>query len=74
MRTTIDLPDDLHELLRGVARDRRETLSQAASTLLRNALMPGASKTIESDPRTGLPVVRIGRTVTADDVRNLEDE
>lgn len=74
MRTTIDLPDDLHQLLRAVAHDRGQTLSQTASSLLRKALMPEESVVIEREPRIGLPVVRVGRVVTAEDVRSLEDE
>jgi hypothetical protein len=74
VRTTIDLPDDLHRLLVAVAHDRRQTLSQTASTILRGALMPEGTPRIERESRTGLPVVRVGRVVTADDVRSLEDE
>ena len=74
MRTTIDLPQDLHRLLRAVAHDRHETLSQTTVTLLRRALMSDSTATVARDPRTGLSVVRVGRLVTADDVRSLDDE
>jgi hypothetical protein len=74
MRTTVDLPDDLHQLLLGVAHDRRETLSRTISTLLRRALVPEGPVGVERDARTGLPVVHVGRVVTAEDVRSLDDE
>lgn len=74
MRTTIDLPDDLHALLSAVAHDQRRTLSQTAASLLRRALIPDEALRVDLEPRSGLPVVRIGRVVTAEDVRSLEDE
>lgn len=74
MRTTIDLPDDLHRLLVSVAHDRRETLSHTVGTLLRRALMPEGAVVLQREPRTGLPVVSLGRIVTSEDVRSLEDE
>ena len=74
MRTTIDLPADLHQLLLAVAHDRRQTLSQTVSAILRGALMPHGPVIVERESRAGLPVVRVGRVVTAEDVRSLEDE
>lgn len=74
MRTTITLPNDLHDALSAVARDRRQSLSQALTELLRQSLMPEAKPRLATDPRTGLPVVYVGRPVTAEDVRSLEDE
>ena len=74
MRTTIDLPDDLHRVLLSVARDQGRTLNQVVAGLLRRALTPGGSSAISMDDRTGLPVVRLGRTITSDDVRSLEDD
>jgi hypothetical protein len=74
VRTTIDLPDDLHGVLLSVARDEGRTLNQVVAILLRRALMPGGSSAISTDERTGLPVVRLGHTITSDDVRSLEDE
>jgi hypothetical protein len=74
VRTTIDLPEDLHSVLISVARDEGRTLNQVVAALLRRALRPGGSAAISTDDRTGLPVVRLGRTITSDDVRGLEDE
>ena len=74
MRTTVDLPDDVHAVARRVARDRGVTLSEAVADLIRRGLGQGA--TVQADPSavTGLPVVRVGRRVTAEDVRSLDDE
>jgi predicted transcriptional regulator len=74
MRTTIDLPEDLHGLLSAVAHDTQRTLSQTAESLLRRALIPEGASSVELDPRTGLPVISVGRTVTSEDVRSLDDE
>jgi hypothetical protein len=74
MRTTIDLPDDLHRLLVSVAHDRRQSLSTTAASLLREVLIPERPITVEREGPTGLPVVRLGRVVTADDIRSLDDE
>ena len=74
MRTTVTIPEDLHHALEAIARDRRQTLSETLAELLRQQLMPDRQLRMESDPRTGLPVVHVGRPVTAEDVRSLEDE
>lgn len=74
MRTTIDLPDDLHSLARRVARDRGVTLSEAVADLMRRGLGQGGPVDVEPSPVTGLPVVRVGRRVTEEDVRSLDDE
>ena len=74
MRTTVTLPADLHEALATIAHDRRQTVSQTLAELLRQSLMPTERLRLDTDPRTGLPVVHVGRPVTAEDVRSLEDE
>ena len=74
MRTTIDLPDDLHRVASAIARDRRQTLSQTVADLLRRALSPDRSTSMSISPVTGLPTVGLGRTITSEDVRALEDE
>lgn len=74
VRTTIDLPDDLHKQALAIARDTRRTLSETVADLMRRGLGAGGSATISTDPRTGLPLVSVGRVVTSEDVRSLEDE
>jgi len=74
MRTTIEIPDDLHRIVSAVAHDRHQTLSQTVSTILRDALAPGEEPAVTIDPSTGWPVVQLGRTITMEDVRSLEDD
>lgn len=71
MRTTIDLPADLHRIVSAIARDREQTLSQAASALMRRGLEHQRSS-LKISARTGLPVVTFGGIVTSDDVRALD--
>jgi hypothetical protein len=73
VRTTIDLPEDLHGLMTSLAHDRGQTLSQTVAEVLRVAL-GDRSIDVRTDGATGLPVVRVGRPVTNDDVRSLDDE
>jgi hypothetical protein len=74
VRTTIDLPSELHQLTTALARSRHQTLSQTIAEILRGALLSDDGPELSRDPRTGLAVVRIGRPVTSDDVAALEDE
>lgn len=74
MRTTIDLPDDLHKQAQAIARDTRRTLSETVADLIRRGLGTGKSAAMSTDPRTGLPVVSVGTVVTSEDVRSLDDD
>lgn len=74
MRTTIDLPEDLHQIASSLARDEGITLSQAVARLLRVAIGRKGPVTVETDDLTGLRVLRFGRLITNEDVRALEDE
>jgi len=74
MRTTIDLPDDLHRQAQAIARDTRRTLSDTVADLIRRGLGTGRAAAMSTDPRTGLPVVSVGTIVTSEDVRSLEDD
>ena len=74
VRTTIDLPDDLHKQALAIARDTHRTLSETVADLVRRGLGTGSTAVISIDPRTGLPLVSVGTVVTSEDVRSLEDE
>jgi hypothetical protein len=74
MRTTIDLPDDLHRLALSIARDTSRSLSETVADLMRRGLHHGGSSDMARSARTGLPVVRLGRVITTDDARSLEDD
>lgn len=73
MRTTIDLPADVHAIAREMAHQQRKSLSQVVTELIRLALGPVG---VPSPPAAaaGLPTIRLGRSVTADDVWSLDDE
>jgi hypothetical protein len=74
VRTTIDLPADLHQLTSALARSRKQTLSQTIADVLRGALLSDRSPDVTRDRRTGLPLVRLGRPITAEDVAEVEDD
>ncbi len=81
MRTTIDLPDDLHHAVISIAAHSRRSMNQTVAELIRRglALPAGATDTptgpvLRLDERTGLPLIRSARPVSAEDVRALEDE
>ncbi len=74
MRTTIDLPDDLHRVATAIARDQGTSLSETVAMLIRRAIgIPGNAEVVTSE-RTGLDVIRLGRAITSEDVRSLDDE
>ncbi len=74
MRTTIDLPDDLHRQAMSIARDTSRTLSETVADLMRRGLGQGSSPQISRSSRTGLPLLHLGTVVTTADVRALEDD
>lgn len=75
MRTTIDLPDDLHQAATLIARDRHQTLSRTVASLLRSALVAERHHaTIDIDPDSGLPTLRVGRRITAADVAAVNED
>ena len=74
MRTTIDIPDDLHAQAVAIARDTHQSLSQAVAGLIRRGLSSGDPGEVAINPRTGLAVAHLGRTITSEDVRRLEDD
>lgn len=75
MRTTVDLPEDLHQQAMSIARDTSRSFSETVADLMRRGLGEGRSATgIKRSNRTGLPVIRLGTVVTTEDVRALEDD
>ena len=75
VRTTIDLPEDLHRLTTAIARDAGTSLSETVTRLLRAALTaPGPSR-VTTSPVTGMRVLSLGGgPVTSEDVRSLDDD
>lgn len=80
MRTTIDLPDDLHRIATSLARHDKRSLSEVVAELIRLGLEASDGRVAEPgsfyriDEETGLPVVRSPRPITAEDVKALDDE
>ena len=74
VRTTIDLPDDVHQLATAIARDAGTTLSETVTRLLRSALATPRPTRVTTSSLTGLPVISLGRVTTSEDVRSLDDE
>lgn len=75
MRTTVDLPEDLHQTVLSIARDSGRSLSQTVSALVSMALEPGAvADDISVDPVTGFPVVYVGHPVTTEMVMAADDD
>lgn len=71
--TNIDLPDDLCKQVLALAQDTHRTLSETIADLIRRGLRAGSAATISMDPRTGLPLVSVGKVVTSQDALSLED-
>lgn len=74
VRTTIDLPEDIHHLAETIARDSGSSLSETIARLLRAALDGPGPVRVSVSPRTGLHVASVGRAVTDEDARSLEDD
>lgn len=75
MRTTVDLPPGLHERLRELARERGQSVSSVLTQVATSGLSRlGLPSVIETDPRSGFPVIDIGRPVTAEEVAEALDE
>jgi hypothetical protein len=74
MRTTVDLPADLHAQVVAIARDTHRTLSETVAFLMRRGLGESRAPGLAHSVATGLPVVRLGRMITTEDVRSLEDD
>ena len=74
MRTTVDLPADLHAQVVAIARDTHRTLSETVAFLMRRGLGESRAPELTHSTATGLPVVHLGRIITSEDVRALEDD
>ena len=81
MRTTIDLPTDLHDAVTSIAAHSRKSMNQTVADLIRRGLAQAPQAADEArrkgpriDAATGLPLIRSSRPVSAEDVRALEDE
>lgn len=75
MRTTVDLPPTTHRRARELAERRGVSLSAVVADLTARGLAQVDSATeLAIDDLTGLPLVRVGREITMDDVADALDE
>ena len=76
MRTTVDLPPEVHERAKRLADERRQSLSATLADLtIRGLASLGEPAQVSTDPISGLPTLTLGRPVTAEDVAEaLDDE
>jgi predicted transcriptional regulator len=75
MRTTVDLPPAVHRRAQALARSRHQSLSATLADLtIRGLAALGEPVEVGSDPLSGLPVISLGRVVTAADVADMLDE
>jgi hypothetical protein len=81
MRTTIDLPPDLHRVVSSIAAHTGRSMNRTVAELIRRGLALAADggqtagrPAIRIDARTGLPSIHSSRPITPEDVRALEDE
>jgi hypothetical protein len=74
MRTTVDLPDELHRQLMSIARDTSRTFSETTVDIIRRGLGTGVTFETAYDTRTGLPLFHVDHPITTEDVRSLEDD
>lgn len=56
VRTTVDLPDDLHAVATAIARDAGTSLTEVVTWLLRAGLGTEVPVRVSISPRTGLKV------------------
>lgn len=75
MRTTVDLPPAVHRHVRELAAARGQSLSAVVAELTARGLAQlEVPLRLGTDPRTGLPTVSVGRTITDADVADLLDD
>jgi hypothetical protein len=72
MRTTVNLPDDLYEVVRSLAEAKRISLGEAMAELLRKGLHPRANLDSQTAfPRffvePGAPPITLDQTLQAED-------
>jgi hypothetical protein len=78
MRTTIDIPEHLHQVLTSLATHNRSSLSRVAAELIQRGLVMPANASrgpvLSVDRKTGLPLLQTSRPITPEDVKALEDD
>ena len=69
VRTTVDLPLSVHRRASELAKQRGQSMSSMVAELTAYGLSHlDEPVTVSTDPRSGFPVVRVGRHVASQDV------
>ena len=74
MRTTVDIPDDIHELLRYLAASRGQSMSATVTAIVEQAVTTvddDARRHVERERASGLLVATGGPTRSAAEVARL---
>lgn len=75
MRTTVDLPPAVHRRAKALAKSRRQSLSATVADLtVRGLAALGEPVEVATDPVSGLPVISLGRLVSAAEVADVLDD
>jgi hypothetical protein len=75
MRTTVDLSPAVHRRATELAKQRGQSLSSVIAELVTYGLSRlDEPLVIRTDPRSGFPVVSLGRRVTSQDVADAMDD
>ena len=76
MRTTVDLPPEVHERAKRLAAERDQSLSATLADLtIRGLASLGEPATVTTDPISGLPTLTLGYRISAQAVAEaLDDE
>ena len=75
MRTTVDLPPDVHRRVKEIAARRGTSLSNVIGDLaVRGLASLDDPHRVVASPVTGFPTVSSGRALTLEDVADLIDE
>ncbi len=73
MRTTIDLPDDIHALASELSHQYQKTMSEVITEFIRRGISSQSVAGSDEVPETnsfGWPILSAGRVITPEDVRS----
>lgn len=74
MRTTINLPDDIYEVVRSTASAKRISLGEALAELIRRGLEPASRVEADESDFPRFSVSRHAAPITLDHTLDVEDE
>jgi hypothetical protein len=74
MRTTVELEDDVMRIVKGLAREKKQTLGRVLSNLVREALAPEVSQARVRNGFHLLEVTQPGIVITNDLIDRIKEE